>query len=274
MTPEKLEALSQQIKNEIDEWCRVTYDDGPRSHLGASKIGEDCARKLWYDFRWMARENHSGRMQRLFQVGHNAEPRFIQYLRGIGFEVWERDPATGKQFKIEGVEGHFSGSCDGVAKREEVFLLEFKTNGTGQGYNAVDSKGVRLAKPLHWAQMCTYGYKLNIRYGLYLIENKNDSDITPQIVELDWKLGEEMERKAEFIIRSNEAPKRISESEAHFDCKYCAAKGVCHKQHVPLKNCRSCISSMPTENKTWRCAKYGVIPEHVIKDGCDEWTGR
>jgi hypothetical protein len=27
--------------------------DGFREHLGASLIGKDCERALWYDFRWV-----------------------------------------------------------------------------------------------------------------------------------------------------------------------------------------------------------------------------
>ena len=40
-----------------------------RTYLGASIIGKECKRALWYDFRWATRESFDGRMYRLFQTG-------------------------------------------------------------------------------------------------------------------------------------------------------------------------------------------------------------
>src|SRR5579863_8501085 len=98
--------LSERIKLDIDQYCADKYNEAHREHLGASIMGEACDRKLWYHFRWVKLEVHEGRIQRLFQVGHNAEPRFIKYLRGIGFEVKEFNEDD-KQFRISGCEGHY-----------------------------------------------------------------------------------------------------------------------------------------------------------------------
>lgn len=79
--------LAKRIKADIDEWCRVTYDDGHRTHLGASLIGRECSRYLWYVFRWVKAAKFDGRMQRLFQRGHREEAQFIAMLEGIGATV-------------------------------------------------------------------------------------------------------------------------------------------------------------------------------------------
>lgn len=84
-------ALSKRISKDIDEWAIKTYDGGHRTHLGASLIGEECSRKLWYIFRWAVREQHTGRQQRLFQRGHKEEASFIEYLEGIDFTVFFED---------------------------------------------------------------------------------------------------------------------------------------------------------------------------------------
>ena len=49
-------------------------------HLGASILGRDCPREIWYSFRWVHREKHEPRMLRLFIRGHLEEPRFIALL--------------------------------------------------------------------------------------------------------------------------------------------------------------------------------------------------
>jgi hypothetical protein len=273
------EKLEEQIENEINEYCVKLYDDGEhRKHLGASIIGDPCSRQLWYTFRWCKRQTFDGRMHRLFNVGNDAEPRFASYLKGIGFEVLRIDPETNKQFRMTGINGHYGGSVDARLKaparynltEDLIFLGEFKTNNTGAGFTNVDKEGVAKAKPRHYAQACQYGYKFNLKYCIYLIENKNDSDLTVKIFELDHNYGRVLEKKAEDIIYAKTPPARISETPSYFECKYCDYSDICHSQDLVEKNCRSCKFAIPVENKQWSCTRYNqIIPDDFIKIGCD-----
>lgn len=272
------EKLEELISDDINLFCETYYEQGHRNHLGASEIGKPCWRMLWYKFRWVKLEIYTGQILRLFNVGHTAEPRFITYLRGIGFEVKEFDD-DGKQFRITGANGHFGGSLDGMCKAPArynletnlVLLNEFKTNNTGPAYGKLIKEGVQKAKPEHFAQMSMYAYKKQLKYGLYLIENKNDSDIAIKIVELDWNYGAQLEKKAEQIIASKEPPPRISENPASFECKFCSFAKICHNGESPEKNCRSCRNAMPTQDASWTCSMHGVIPPEFIPIGCDDW---
>jgi len=276
-------AVSKRILEDIDKYCAEAYDDGPRKHLGASLIGHDCKRYLWYIFRWCFHEKHSGRVQRLFNRGHREEARFIEWLRGIGFQVWAEDE-HGNQFKISGVNGHFGGSLDGVGILPEHYgikepvLLEFKTNGTGAGFNKLGQSGMPVAKPQHFAQTSTYGYKgvngTHFRFCAYFNINKNDDDLHVEIVKLDYRLGAQMEAKAEHIINSQSAPARLSDNPTYRDCQWCALKGICHNNELPEKNCRSCAYAVPVENKEWFCslpAHTSNIPTEFIPKGCAAW---
>jgi len=272
---EKLETL---LSNDVDKFCETFYEQGHRNHLGASGLGEACWRKLWYQFRWVKVERFDGRMMRLFNVGHSAEPRFVTYLKGIGFEVKEFDE-DGKQFRINGAMGHYGGSLDGMCKAPEryqlsediILSLSFKTNNTGAGYEKVSKEALSKSKPMHWAQECQYGYKMGIRYCIYMIENKNDSDITFKVIELDWNYGAQLEKKATEIIFAKEPPPRISENPALFDCKFCHFSDICHKGETPEKNCRSCRNATPVDNAEWTCSLHGLIPPEFIKAGCGDW---
>jgi len=272
------EKLEELLDADIDAFCASYYEQGHRNHLGASTLGDPCWRKLWYQFRWVKNEVFDGRMMRLFNVGHSAEPRFVTYLRGIGFTVREFDE-DGKQFRISGAWGHYGGSLDGEcippARYEIVgnilLSLSFKTNNTGAGYEKVSKETLQKSKPLHWAQECQYGYKRGIRYCIYMIENKNDSDITFKVIELDWNYGAQLEKKAEQIIFSKEPPPRISENPASYDCKYCHLAKICHDGATPEKNCRSCRNASPTEDASWTCSLHGVIPPEFIPVACDKW---
>lgn len=271
--------LARRILADIDQWCIDTMDDGPRSHLGASVIGAECTRQIQYSFRWFDYKVAHGRMQRLWNRGHLEEHRFVSYLRGIGFTIWQFEDAEGrKQFRCKSIGGHFGGSLDGINQAPprydltEQMLCEFKTNGTGSGFNKLKEKGVKFAKPQHYTQMCTYGKFYGLRYALYMNVNKNDDDIHVEIVPLDWSYAEDYQRKAEKIIRATQLMAKTSMSPAHMTCKMCDFVGVCHENHAPLRNCRSCKNSIPVDGGEWKCSLNSLtIPKDFIKVGCSSW---
>ena len=70
-----------------------------RAHLGASAIGNPCARANWYTFRWCKAQVFEPRMLRLFDRGQREEATLVNMLQRIpGVTVHAVDPATGKQF--------------------------------------------------------------------------------------------------------------------------------------------------------------------------------
>jgi hypothetical protein len=278
------DALAEQILKDIDEYCQKAYDDGPRSHLGASLIGNECEFYLWAEFRWMKREIFSGRMQRLFNRGHLEEERIIEWLTAIGFEVKQTE-VDGKQIRIAACEGHFGGSCDGNGElpkrylRKELesyapILLEFKTS-NDKAFPEVENMGVIKAKPVHYKQMCTYGCKLGIQYALYIMINKNNDALNIELIELDWEIGEAEIQKAEKVIFAIIPPPKIAgHGPTYWKCKWCYKNGICHMDHPIDKNCRSCQFAQPVANAQWHCHQWNaIIPAEAIVNGCDAWKG-
>lgn len=284
ISPKELKQLSKAIKDDIEEWCRVTYDDGHRTHLGASQIGHECDRYLYNVFHWVKKEQFSGRMQRLFQRGHLEEPRFITYLRGIDFNIALID----EQDKVYAVNGHFGGSLDGQGKGRPPqqyidlfpqlanlpgFLLEFKTNGTGGGFDKLLKQGVAVAKEVHYDQMCVYGYGWGYEYAIYLNTNKNDDDLHVEVVRLDFDRAKSRIARADKVINSPKPPDKIASTEAYVTCKYCNFMPVCHRGELPEKNCRSCEFSQPIADKKWFCHRWkDNLPTEVIAVGCEQWS--
>lgn len=278
LSPQMCEALALRIRTDIDEWCVKEYTDDHRTHLGASVIGHDCNRYIFYAFRWVRFEIFNGRMLRLFNTGKLEELRAVEYLRGIGFSVFEIDPATNKQYRIWGAKGHYGGSTDAVSQVPYpelsglTLLCEFKTHNRGSYAKLIKEKLI-VSKPRHYAQMCSYGRYFKLRYGLYYAKNKDDDDIHIEIVPLDWSLGDDLSSKAEGIIFANSLPEKISLSPAYFDCKYCPFKGPCHYKEIADKNCRSCQYSVPIDNAKWFCKQFQLeIPEDFIPKGCERHT--
>lgn len=250
--------LGSQIKRDIDTYCQLAYDDGPRTHLGASEIGDECPRRLWLKFRWCVREVFDGRMLRLFNRGHREEARFLEWLGGIDCEILDADE---EQIRLVAVGGHFGGSRDGsvLLTRYRItspLLVEFKTKGTGKAFEALLTQGVKASEAKHWAQMCVYGVSFNIKYALYFTINKNDDDLHVEVLELDWHLGQRMLDQGSAIIRSPIPPPKLYEDAGRLPCKWCFAKHVCHHGEMPLQNCRSCKNARPEVDKQWFCSRW------------------
>ena len=284
--PGEQKQLAKRIGEDLNNYTAKLYDDGHRKHLGASMIGDNCSRKLWYGFRWCLTpdyvntkgENHKGRMMRLFNRGHKEEIRFVDWLRGMGFLIQEfANTETKEQLRMKDCNGHFGGSLDGKVflppeyDMPDEMLLEFKTSGE-KAYDKLAKDGVKLAKPVHFAQMCTYGKRYELKHALYMCVNKNTDEIYIEIVELDWNFADVLTNKAANIINSPTPPPKLSESSAYFECKFCDFAAICHGQTAYEKTCRSCVNVVPVDNGEWHCRIYQQnIPDEFVKKGCDAY---
>lgn len=251
---------------------RLREDEPGRWHLGASVIGSECSRQIWYGFRWVKRVVHSGSLHRLFERGHMEEARFVQSLRAIGLTVHEFD-GQGKQFKFSTLHGHFGGSCDGFATNgTATALLSFKTHNQRSFDNLQKQGKVRLSKPRHYDQECCYGSYFGTALTIYCAVNKNTDERYYEIFENDYKIASDLTKKAEYVITSMTPPPRISNSPAYSACKMCDFRGPCWGNEPPEKNCRSCRYCSPAENAQWNCDFHGgIIPRAFVKHGCDQY---
>jgi hypothetical protein len=259
-----------------------------RTHLGASVIGGECARHIWYGFRWSHAPVFKGRILRLFNRGHLEEARFIAMLLTIGCEVYQHDE-QGNQFRISDVGGHLGGSGDGVAMGVPdvpagyATLLEFKTH-NDKSFKKLVAEGVRCAKFEHYVQMQMYMRKMGIVYGLYMAVNKNDDSVHAEIIVLDSSVGDQFIDRARNIILMPEAPKRISESPGWFACSWCDHKAICHQHKMPERNCRTCTFSDANADGNWYClnplnntqspegVKVMTLDKHKQYAGCDNYV--
>lgn len=265
--------LVSSLHKELDEFCIKEFAEEPRKHLGASILGNDCKAQSWGAFRWLKAKTETGRQYRLFNRGHLEETRFVRWLRGMGFTVWEVDQ-NNKQFRISYADGHAGGSADGIIWRADVnyLLVEFKTHNE-KSFAKLVKDGVVKSKPVHYSQMCQYGRHLGYKFCLYMAVNKNTDEIHMEIVVLDETKADMIQIKAEAIIKSQTQPMKIAQVPTFFDCKYCHLSGICFNNEAPDKNCRSCRNAYPVENAQWKCAIYNkIIPDEVIKTGCDSYA--
>lgn len=271
-------ALAQRIKTEYDQASIKLYDEDARNYLGASSIGKECERDLYYDFRWFRKPSFIGRIMRLFQRGHREEPIAIAHYRLLDFVVNDIDPDTGKQWRFKAIHGHFGGGCDGrgfLPKRYEYYNeigYEIKTANLNQ-FNQVKKQGVRKWKPHYASQMDVYGKAWGLKYFVFIVVCKNDDETHFEIYECDYANADAMLARGFRIVGARRPPPKIANSPTFSVCKICDSVGVCHGQRMPPKNCRTCTQSEPGFNSTWLCNANDdhIIPDEVIRKGCENW---
>jgi hypothetical protein len=230
-----------------------------RKHMGASGIGKDCARAIWYSFRWFTKPHFEGRILRLFNRGHQEEARFIALLLAIGVQIFQQD-ADGKQFRISDAGGHFGGSGDGVAiglpdmPAGLPCLLEFKTHAK-KSFDKLAKEGVFISKHEHYVQMQVYMRKMNLTVALYGAVNKDNDELYFEIIQLDTITADQFIDRGRQLVFMRDAPKRINESPGWFGCSFCDHKAVCHLKKPAAINCRTCYYAVAQQDGTWVCGE-------------------
>jgi hypothetical protein len=245
-----------------------------RGYLGLSGLGEECTRKVWYDFRHCFEKSFPARLLRLFRRGDIEEYRFNFLLRGIGCTVHEVD-SDGKQFKVSDFEGHLSGHMDGVIIVPKKFwksgtaphpvLAEYKTYNSKR-FTELTRRGVAKSDPKYYVQMQGYmGYE-NLQGALFCAACKDDDHLYFEYVPFKKSAFDSLVSKAEEILTADTPPPKIATMASDWRCKYCEAAGICHRGESSQKSCRSCKFAEPAENASWVCKKgreFGVV--------CERW---
>jgi len=239
-----------------------TTESLPRPYLGMSQLGEDCARKLLYYFRWVSKDKIDGRVNRIFTTGHNAEIFMIEHLESIGVKTWD---TLDSQAGFSAVQNHCRGHSDGMAlgvpgAKKTTHLLEFKTS-SDKLFKLVKKKGVREEKYMHYCQMALYMYFSKTTRALYMVYNKNTSEYYIERVEANNELAKDLIFKANLVITSenpNDFQKIGSGNASFYKCKFCNYSDVCHNNAKPHKNCRTCKFSDILDDGKWGCSKHEI----------------
>lgn len=261
----------------IYSWWENKLDRLSR-RLGASQIGRECERELWYSFRWCGTgAKFDGRMKRLFNRGHREEQVFTDELRGIGCDVRDIDPSTGEQFTFTACGGHFVAKIDGVAlglpeAPKTWHLAEFKT-ANSKTSAALAKSGVQSAKPEHYAQVQLSMKLANLERTLYLSVNKDTDELYGERIRYDAEAADRYLQRAERIVYAAEPLSRLSEDAAFWKCKGCSFASACHGTALPKPSCRTCLHATPEPDGDgrWSCAVWkSDIPLDAQAVGCDK----
>ena len=230
----------EQVTSSIDLALNAeSAQQAPRRYLGASRLGVACERALQYEYAGAPVDpgkGFSGRILRVFEVGHLLEDLAVRWLRLAGFEL-QNQQDNGGQFGFSVANGCLQGHVDGVitAAPTELglsfpMLFECKTM-ADKHWKACVKSGLTVTKPIYAAQIAIYqAYMESVIDGisrnpaLLIAINKNTQEIYAELIPFDATLAQRMSDRGARVITATEAgdllPRSFTDS-THFECKFC-----------------------------------------------------
>lgn len=220
--------LSLGIYDKVNQGILNRVETKHRDYLGASLLGEQCSRKLWYMFKFPMTVD-SPKLQRIFDLGHILEDYMIKLLRDAGLTVWDRDE-DGNQFGFrEGkIAGHADGVCIGLPESSAPHLAEYKT-ANSKRFKSFAEKGCEATEIKYWVQCHIYMLKLGLEDCLFMVLNKDNQDLYFERIKLDKKLAEMYLERGQEIVEAVEAPERKYSKSTDFRCRWCDHHARCWK---------------------------------------------
>lgn len=236
----------EQVGALIDDALALERDgQTPRDYLGASRLGVACERALQFEYTRTPVDpgrDFSGRVLRIFEVGHVLEHLAIRWLRMIGFELYTRK-AHGGQFGFSVAGGRIKGHVDGILNdgpselgMRYPALWECKTMNDKSWRDTVKN-GVSKSKPVYAAQMAIYqAYMegsipgISENPALFTAINKDTQEIWFELVPFDGGLAQRMSDRAVRVISVTDAGEvlpRFSTTPTHQECRFCSWQERC-----------------------------------------------
>lgn len=256
---------TKTLKDKLNSVVHVSF---PRPHLGGSVIGHQCRRYVVYAFRWAYQQQIEAKLNRIFRLGDMVEEVLVKELSNLGYVV------KGNQLKVGGYREHASGSIDGMVVIDGLnYLFESKSM-NHNNFLEIVRKGCEESKPQYYRQCQIYMGKLELIKTLFIVMDKNTSDLYIEIIDFDEDEFDMLIQKEEATIDAihiDHFP-RMSENPAWYMCKFCDARFVCHHEIQPEKNCRTCKHVEIHDKGQWACGHYGewLTTEQQIA-GCKDW---
>lgn len=210
-----------------------------RNYLGASRLGDECSRKLAFEYHKTPKDEgreFKGRTLRIFQRGHTGEDNMAARLRLAGFKLVTHK-ADGGQIGFTAAGNRVSGHIDGVVTEAPYAaglatpaLWESKCLGE-KSFSDLVKKGVRASKPVYFVQMQLYMAYLDLAEhpALFTAENANTGAIYAERVPFDAAAAQAASDKGVAIVQTQDPTEmpRVAKVATDFRCKWCDYSGKC-----------------------------------------------
>ena len=197
-----------------------------RNYIGASSIGSECLRKVWYEYRGVEGAPVSNKLQRTFNVGKRLETLVTDALIDSGLELIL--PADVNHFLKYFDEDlpYFQGHCDAIWKDEEA-VIEVKT-ARDSSFKIFINKGLEKWSQSYYSQVQAYMGMSGMKTGYVICLNKDTSELHDEQVEFNQDYYDCLKARAVLVHDTEEPLNRVNSSPFYIACRSCKFRDVCH----------------------------------------------
>lgn len=223
----------------IKETIEKNQQRQKRSYIGASSIGDECSRKIWYAYNGYEQELMEWKVLCAIEDGHRTEALMAKRLRDAGIELYtERE--DGKQFGFnynEFFRGHYDGVGRGFLEAPNTWhVWECKAKNE-KYYNEllklIDIHGEKEALKnwnyIYYCQAVLYMHFEKLTRHYMTVAKAGGRDFIGIRTEENPKLAKALISKAERVHKAKDPPERAFSGKDFYKCKWCDFRNECWK---------------------------------------------
>lgn len=233
LIPERGDPTLAAIDRKLEE---ITNSQPKRRYIGASSIGDTCARKLWYRFHTDHKEVFSADTIRKFNDGHRTEDVMASHLRLVdGVELYtHKEDGYQYGFRDGPFRGHYDGVIRGILQAPKTWhIWEHKAVNEDKFAKfknlAIENEKTALEKwdKVYYAQAVINMYKEGLERHYLTVSTPGLRDYWSCRTEENPTFAIALTAKAHRIAAMKEPPERVGGPD-WWECKWCSFYRVCH----------------------------------------------
>lgn len=208
----------------------------PRDYIGASILGGECTRQVWYDIRNATPPSFEINSILAIEDGYTQEEVMSRRLSLLpGIKLYTRDEETENQITIQykEIKGHVDGVICGLKESKKWHVWEHKSVNEKK-YNILKNLKIQDAENA----LEKWDYKYYVQAQIYM----EGLDIDRHFLTVSTPGGRDFmslrtKRKKSFmrvvdnlleIVKDDNPPGKISDKPEFYLCKWCRHKKICH----------------------------------------------
>lgn len=209
-----------------------------RRYIGASGIGSECSRKIWYQINGFDPAPISPDVCAAINDGHRTEDLMAARLRMVpGIELWTHKP-DGTQYGFDWgfMKGHIDGVILGLLQAPETpHIWENKCVEPAlfrKLVKLIDELGEKQAlrewDGEYYAQAVTYMEAFDLKRHYMTVTTPGGREMVSLRTEANPKFAKALMNKAKRILASTEPPEKVGKPTYFYCLNFCRHYETCH----------------------------------------------
>lgn len=199
--------------------------DEHRKYIGASQIGHECPRYIWYKLHNCSGRPLTAQTKMNFLIGRVLEKSILDLLEIEEIPLERPTQNNNWLFCQDSEVPLLQGHLDAIINNE--YVLEIKT-AKESSFNQFVKRGLKNWSNVYYAQVIAYMGMMDFEIALMLVLNKNTGQFHHEEIKFDPYMYSELRMKALAISATDDPPARINKNPTYLLCSRCEFKNLCH----------------------------------------------